>query len=472
MPQPETCCGNTRGTLPQGRQVSLKRAIAIYGDKLYIATSDMHMVALDIKTGHLAWDQEIVEKGAPLGEGATGGPLVAKGKVMIGTTGRSVPGGAQIVAFDAQTGALAWRFHTIARPGDPGDNTWNGLPVEKRNGGSVWVPGTYDPALGLAYFGVAQTYDTAPLRIRVNQPGITNDALYTDSTVAINPDNGKVAWHFQHLPNDQWDMDWIFEHQLIKLPVNGQERTAVVVGGKAAMYDVLDAETGKFIFSYDSGLQNIITAVDPVTGAKKIDVSKIPGDGEVKMVCPHVDGARSWLAASYNPDTNLLFTPMVEVCMDLVPVAPGGRGLLSTGVQPSPRPRPGSDGKFGRLEAVNLKTRKLVWMARGRAPISSSVLDMAGGVVFSGTNDRFIHAYDDSTGRLLWETRLNDMPSSSPISYMVNGKQYLAVVVGGGGWQTLGYPRLTPELALPTDRSSSIWVFALPDKTAKPANSR
>jgi outer membrane protein assembly factor BamB len=146
----------------QGRQVGLKRAIAIYGDKLYLATSDSHMVALDIKTGQVGWDQEIAEKGSPMGEAPTGGPLVAKGKVMIGTIGRSAHGGSQIVAFDAQTGSVAWRFHTLAQPGDPGDNTWNGVPVEKRTGGSVWVPGTYDPALGLAYFGIAQTYDTGP----------------------------------------------------------------------------------------------------------------------------------------------------------------------------------------------------------------------------------------------------------------------------------------------------------------------
>ena len=336
----------------------------------------------------------------------------------------------------------------------------------------MWVPGTYDPALGLAYFGVAQTYDTGPLRIPVNQPGITNDGLYTDSTVAINPDTGKVAWYFQHLPNDQWDLDWIFEHQLVKLPVNGQDRTVVIVGGKVAMYDALDAQTGKFVFSYDSGLQNIITAVDPVTGAKKIDVSKVPGDGEVKMVCPHSGGAKSWLAASYNPDTNLLFTPLVESCMDLAPTPPGGRASLSSGVNWSLRPRPGSDGKLGRLEAVNLKTRKRVWMTRDRAPISSSVLDTAGGVVFMGTNDRVIHAYDDATGREIWQTRLNDLPSSSPISYAVNGKQYLAVVVGGGGAQAATFPVLTPELVVPTDRTSSIWVFALPDKYTKSASSR
>ena len=454
-------------TLPQGVNPSVKRAIAIYRDKVYAGTSDAHMIALDARTGTVVWDQEIaaVQSGAAakggIRPGLTGGPLVAKGKVMIGTNGR-MPGGCEIVAFDADTGKVAWRFHTIAQPGEPNGDSWNGLPVEKRNGGSVWVPGSYDAALGLAFFGIAQTYDTGPLRVPVNQPGVTNDGLYTDSTVALDPDTGKVAWHFQHLPNDQWDLDWVFERQLIKLPVNGQTRTLVVSAGKAAIYDALDAQTGKYAFSYDSGLQNFIKSVNPITGAKDIDISKVPGDGERKIVCPHAGGAKNWLPGSYNPNTKIVYTPLVESCMDLYPPGPGGRESLSTGVAWAVRPRANSDGKYGRLQAVNLETRKAVWVERHRAPESSGALDTAGGVVFSGSIDRFFRAYDDANGKLLWETRLNDVPSSAPIAYSVNGKQYLAVVVGFGGAQAATFPVLVPEIKVPPDRGSSIWVFALP----------
>jgi alcohol dehydrogenase (cytochrome c) len=161
---------------------SVKRAIAIYGDRLYLPTSDVHMVALDVKTGNVLWDQEIAERKG--GFGLTGGPLVAKGKVMVGTTG-SAPGGNMIIALDAATGKEAWRFHAIARPGEPGGNSWNGLPLDKRNGASVWIPGSYDADLNLAFFGPAQSYDTGPLRNPSGEPGTTNDALYTDSTVAL-----------------------------------------------------------------------------------------------------------------------------------------------------------------------------------------------------------------------------------------------------------------------------------------------
>ena len=314
--------------LPNEVQPTVKRNISIYGDKIYMATSDMHMVALGEKTGKVVWDSPIVD--VKEGFRLTGGPLTAKGKVMIGTVGR-VPGKNYIVAFDAQSGKEAWRFNTIAQPGEPGGNSWNGLPVEKRNGASAWIAGSYDPALNLTFWGVAQTYDTGPLRNLVKQPGVTNDGLYTDSTLAINPDTGKLVWYFQHQPNDQWDLDWVFERVITKLPVNGQMKSVVLTSGKQAIYDALEADTGKYVFSIDLGLQNIVTSIDPKTGAKTINLKLVPGDGEAKMVCPHAGGAKNWLPESYNAETKIMYVPLVESCMDLIPVGPGGRGSLSTG---------------------------------------------------------------------------------------------------------------------------------------------
>jgi len=382
---------------------------------------------------------------------------------MQGVSGR-VAGGNYIVALDVNTGEETWRFYSIARPGEPGGDSWNGLPLDKRNGGSVWTAGSYEPALNLAYFGIAQTYDTGPMLHPVNQPGVTNDGLYTDSTVAINPDTGKLAWHYQHMANDQWDLDWAFEHQLIKLPVNGATRTVSVTAGKLAIYDVVDAQTGQYLFSKDLGLQNVVTAIDPKTGAKTINPKVVPGDGETKTVCPHAGGAKSWIPSSYNPDTKILYTPLVESCMDLIPVPAGGRANLSTGVRWTLRPRPDSDGKYGRMEAINLLTREVVWTERQRAPQTTGALATAGGIVFSGSLDRYIRAYDDSNGKMLWETRLNDVPSSCPITYSVDGRQYLAVVVGNGGPQAASFTALVPEIQNPPDRGAAIWVFELPEK--------
>jgi alcohol dehydrogenase (cytochrome c) len=398
-------------------------------------------------------------------EAVTGGPLAARGKIMIGTTATGVgaaPGGPQILGLDAETGRIAWRVHTIAQAGQPGGDSWNGVPVQQRSGASVWTPGSYDPRLGLAYFGTGNTYDTGPLVKPLGKPGVTNDALYTNSTLAIDPDTGKMVWHFQHHPNDQWDLDWAFERQLIRLPVGGETRTVALTAGKLGIYEGLDAQTGRFLFAIDLGLQNLVTAIDPVTGAKTIDTSLTPGDGQVKMVCPHAAGARNWLPASYNPATKTVIVPMVEACMDLFPVPGGGRGGLSTGVNLGVRPRPDSDGNYGRLQAINLETRKTLWTTRQRAPQTSGVLATAGGVMFAGSLDRFVRAYDSANGKVLWQARLGDVSSSPPITYAVNGRQYVAFIAGQGGFHVGSYAPLVPEIKLPTERAASVWVFELP----------
>ncbi len=353
-------------TLPDSSRPTVKRNLALYGDKVFFGTSDVHVVALDAKTGHVVWDQPITDTGS--GFGLSGGPLVARGKVMQGVNGQ-VPGGAYIVGLDAETGREAWRFYTIARPGEPGGDTWNGLPLEQRSGGSVWTAGSYDADHNVALFGPAPTYDTGPMRDAVGRRGVTNEALYTNATIALNPDDGKLVWHFQHVPNDQWDFDWAFERQLVTLPVNGRDRKVLVTAGKEAIYDALDpSDGGRYLFSIDLGLQNFITAIDPKTGAKRIDPSLIPSRERPITVCPHAGGAKSWIPASINPQTKVLFVPLVESCMVLTPAAEDERGSLSTGVRWTIRPTLDSDGRFGRIQAINLATKETVWTERQRAP--------------------------------------------------------------------------------------------------------
>ena len=317
--------------------------------------------------------------------------------------------------------------------GEPGGDTWNGHPPADRNGASVWVAGSYDAQLNLAFWGVAQTYDTGVLAHP--KPGVNNDGLYTDCTLALNPDTGKLVWYYQHLPNDQWDLDWVFERQVVRMPVNGTVRPVIMTAGKMAIYDVIDAETGKWIYSKDLGLQNIVTSIDPATGKKNIDPNSLPGDGKDRIICPHAGGAKSWIPGSYNPDTK---NP-IRSAGGIMHGSESGKRRRPR--QPldrcswSLRPRPDSDGKYGRVEAINMVTREVVWTSRHRAPESSGALDTAGGVVFSGSIDRYFRAYDDQNGKLLWETRLNDVPSNAPISYSVNGKQYIAIGVGNGGAQ-------------------------------------
>ncbi len=449
--------------LPTGVAPSVKRGISIYGTRLYVPTSDAHIVALDVKTGKVVWDQAVADP--KKGYRMTGGPLVARGKVMIGTTGRA-EGGNYIAALDAETGKEAWRFYTIARLDEQGGNSWNGLPLEKRNGGSVWIPGSYDPVQNLAFFAPGNTYDTGPLRTLISQPGVNNDALYLDSTLALEPETGRLAWYFQHQANGQWDLDWAFERMVLQLPVKGDVRSVVVTAGKQMIFDIVEAETGKYVSSIDLGLQNLVTSIDSKTGAKITDPALLPGDGQTKMVCPHVSGGRGWMPTSYDTATRILYVPIVEACMDLVQVGDGERGSLSTGVRWTVRPRPGSDGKYGRLQALNLETKKTAWIERQRAPLTTGTLATAGGVVFTGSLDRMFLAYDAATGAQIWKARLNDVPSSAPISYSANGQEYVAIVVGPGGYQSNSYDALVPEIQNPPDHGAAIWVFEVPTKPA------
>lgn len=446
--------------LPDTVTPSTKRSMALYGGKLFIGTSDVHEIALDAKTGRVIWDQPL---GAPAeGVALSGGPLVARGKVMQGVGGLNVNGGAYIVALDIETGREAWRFYCIPRPGQPGGESWNGLPVEKRHGGSVWTSGSYDPELNLAFFGPGNTYDTGPLRYPSGKRGVTNDALYTETTLALDPDTGKLKWHFQHVRNDQWDLDWAFEREILPLPIHGEMKKLVVTGGKPGVFDALEAATGKYAFSVDMGLQTLISAIDPKTGEKTIDPNLLPDRNHAVTVCPHGGGGRNWMPTAYNPQTKILYIPAQETCMELAPAGPGERGFLTTGVTVTMHPRPDSDGRFGRLQAISLEQRKTVWEDRQRAFQSGGVLATGGGLVFAAATDRWFSAYDDATGGLLWRARLADIPNAPPITYAVNGRQYVAIVVGYGESAPSVFTVLTPEIPLPIARSSSLWVFALP----------
>ena len=452
--------------LEPGAAPFVKRGIALWGDLLYFGTSDVHVVALNARTGALVWDTKIGD--FKRHEGLSGGPLVAEGKVMVGTTGTGVAarfGGPQLVGLDAKTGKELWRIGTIAKPGEPGGDSWNDIPFAERNGASLWTPGSYDPGTGLAYFGTGNTYDTGPLLPLKKQPGITNDALYTNSTLAVDPNSGRLVWYFQHFPDDQWDLDWAFERQLVNLDIDGAPRRVVITSGKSGIYDALDARSGKFLFSIDLGLQNIVKSIDPLTGRKHVNTDLYPIDGKIKMVCPHGAGAKSYLPASWNQQSGVLVMPLNEACMDLYPV-PGGGSLsaLSSGVNWGIRPRPDSDGNYGRLEAMDVATRKPIWTVREHAPVTSGVLTTAGGLAMDATYDRLFHIYDSASGKELWHARLNDVSSSSPITFAVEGKQYIALVVGEGGFHARSFAPLVPELRSPPNRGSAVWVFALPEE--------
>jgi alcohol dehydrogenase (cytochrome c) len=459
--------------LHNGREARMKN-LAIYGDWLYAPTPDGHVIALETKTGKLVWDQAVISRDKGLHEGAvdgapfrmTGGPLVAKGKVIIGTSlGINTGGGNYIVGLDAATGKEAWRFNTIVKPGEPGGDSWNGAPFEQRFGGGVWTSGSYDPVRNLVYFGTGNTYDVGTLMLPQPRVGESKDALYTDSTLALDPDTGKLVWHRQHMKRDVWDLDWVFEQSLLTLPVNGKPTELVVTGGKTAIFDAMDRGTGKHVFSRDLGLQNIVTAIDPGTGEETTNPALEPEPGKTKLLCPNANGARNWPTTAFDPASYILYVPLVETCADYSWTPRSAAQIAAGGddIHFAQRPRPDGDGKFGRIEAINLATGRVLWIHRQRAPLVSSLLATAGGLVFVGALDRFFSAYDAATGNLLWQTQLNAAPNSSPVTYSVQGEQYVAVVAGGGGPLSSGSSSLTPEIDNPAG-GTTLWVFKLPSR--------
>ena len=413
--------------------ISPKIGLALHGNKVIVPTQNMQLVALDASTGKVIWAHEIEtpehEQPLRLPYSLRGAPLVANGMVLQGVTATMIPEGGFIVGLDLESGEEVWRFHSIARPDEPGGNTWNNLSLKDRSGGSVWVPASYDAELDLAYYGTAPTYDTAPLLHSLNVEGVSNEALYTNATIALRPQTGELVWFFQHMPNDQWDLDWVFERQLIKLEVNGSMRKVVLTAGKMALYDLLDAATGEYLNSFDVGFQNIVTAVDPKTGDKTINPRAIPNAEDANLLCPMANAGRNWPSASINPNSKTLFLPLSEVCMMFGPTS-NTRTLLSTGVAIKAQPSADSDGKFGRVQAINIETGEMLWDFREVVPPVSAALSTAGGLLFFGTLDNRFVALDEVNGNVLWEDDLADIPASFPISYGVDGKQYIAVVIG------------------------------------------
>jgi alcohol dehydrogenase (cytochrome c) len=249
----------------------------------------------------------------------------------------------------------------------------------------------------------------------------------------------------------------------VTLKIEGRPRKLVVTGGKMAIFDAVDAATGAFVFSKDLGVQNVITSIDPVTGEKTANPAVRPEAGKAKLVCPGNFGARNWPATAVNPDTGILYVPIMETCSDYT-YAPGTAAQTAKGgvdMRYVARIAPGSDGKFGRLAALDLQKREILWTHRQRIPLAGSTLATAGGVLFSGDFDRYFNAFDQSNGKILWRTRLSAPPESFPVTYAANGRQYVAVVAGGGSVLGAAGRGLVPELLTP-GAGVTLVVFELP----------
>jgi alcohol dehydrogenase (cytochrome c) len=445
---------------------SILRSMALAHDKLYFVSGDMYLVALDPRDGTVMFETSMGDWEASFR--VTGGPLVVGDVVVTGVSGcgGAQPGGCYITGHDASNGEELWRVRTIAEEGTPEGATWNDLPYEARFGASAWNIGSYDPELDLVYWSVGQPYPwiaemsgLSPLN-----DGANNDALYTDSTLAMNPATGEIVWYHQWLPNDTWDLDYAYEQVLVDIDVNGEIVPALVVVGKLGIVEAVDRRTGEWLWAVETVYQNVVASIDPVTGVKTINPDSFPRIGQTTVNCPADPGARSWAATAYSPLTNALYLPMQEFCSDTTP-NPLGEGEVYTGggrATFARRPVPGSDGNIGRVDAIDLGTKSEVWSHRMRsANGGSAALATGGGLVFTGNLARYFMAFDDTTGEVLWETRLSSLPNGYPVTYEVDGVQYVAVPVGRGSGPSNAFAVLTPEIVNPAG-GNALFVFRLP----------
>ena len=401
------------------------RGVALYGDKVFVATPDAHVVALDKATGEVIWDVTIGdwENSYTM----TVAPLVVKGNVIVGMSGAEYPTRLYIDALDADTGQQVWRRYTIPGPGEAGHDTWGSTDAAMYGGASAWITGSYDPELDVLYWGVG---NPNPDWDGLGRPG---DNLYSNSTLALDPDNGEILFYFQYTPADVWDYDGNNEPVLVDY---GNEKVWLHGDRNGFLYKI-DRTNGRFRYGVPISKVNWTTHFTS-QGRPVWNEEKVPRyDYEAKDICPASEGGKWWNPMTVNPETGWVFVPSREICVD-IKSAPLGEGL-NPDVRTVGKPywgigTIGWNTGYGQLVAFDGRTGEKKWVVKDRSPFTSGLLSTRGGLLFAGTPEGEFRAYNQETGEELWSFQTGSGIFGSPSTYTIDGKQYVAVPSGFGGW--------------------------------------
>lgn len=434
------------------------RGVALYGDKVYMATLDARVVALDARTGEKVWDRSVQDNS--FGYYMTIAPLAVEGKVMVGTSGGELGIRGFIAALDAETGEEIWRTYTVPAPGEPGNETWPGESW-RTGGAAVWVPGHYDGDTGLAYFG---TGNPGPW-VGDQRPG---DNLYTNSVLAVDVESGAIRDHHQFHWNGSWDWDEVSTPILMPVQRNGIQFDALVHAGRNGYLWTLerDGDDIRFVDAEPYVYQNAFTSIDPETGRPTYDPNHKPVTGSSTDFCPSLWGGKDWPPAAYNPETGLMYVPANDNHCGVLE----GRevtympGSSFTGARTQFTLREGTD-HIGEIQAWDMNTGEQVWTREFTDHNWGGILTTSGDLLFSGgTPDRFFRAHHARTGEELWRFRTNSGIIGVPSTFAVDGKQYVAVQSGWGVDAAAKTARIDQVRGTRTfvPQGGVVWVFALP----------
>ena len=443
------------------------RNLAIHGNLIIDTSTDGYVFAVDAATGRLAWETRILDyKVHPAHQ--TSGPIIANGKVVSGRgcIPKAGPEACVITAHDARTGAELWRTRMVPAPGEPGDETWGGVPFEQRRHVGAWMVPSYDPELNLVYVGTSVTSPTPKFMLG----GRDLEHLYHNSTLALDADTGDIAWYYQHL-TDHWDLDHPFERILVDTAVAPDagavdwinprlrpgERRRVVTGipGKTGVVYTLDRATGEFLWATPTIAQNVISHIDGATGAVAENSEVVfSATGQQVTVCPSWYGGKDWEAGAYSPLTNAMYMPLRNTCAQQMSVPYEENPFLA--VTQREELAPGVE-ELGMVLAISAETGENLWRHDQRAA-TTSLAATGGGLVFGGDANGRFRAHDHETGAVLWEINLGSPVTGFPVTYAVDGRQYVAASTGNTG-TTNAQIRLTPELR--PSAGNTLFVFAL-----------